>query len=113
MKEQGEWRVWVYIMASKSRAIYTGVSGHLHQRVWEHKNDLIEGFTQKYKCHRLVHFESFDDIRNAIEREKEIKGWRRSKKVALIEASNPTWEDLAEDWYKTHRYAPESRSLTD
>ncbi|HVP43210.1 MAG TPA: GIY-YIG nuclease family protein [Terriglobales bacterium] len=111
MKNQGEWRFWVYIMASRSRVIYVGMTGDLEERLWEHKNNLIEGFTQKYKCHRLVHFESFDDVRNAIEREKEIKGWRRSKKVALIEETNPTWEDLSAEWFAVVQ--TKSRSLTD
>ncbi len=106
MKNQGEWRFWVYIMASRSRVIYIGMTGNLEKRIWEHKNDLIEGFTQKYRCHRLVHFESFGDVRNAIAREKEIKGWRRSKKVALIEEHNPTWDDLSAEWF-----ASKSRSL--
>lgn len=101
-----EYRFNVYIMASKSRVIYTGVTNGLEKRVWQHKNDLIEGFTNKYKCHRLVHAESFDDIRTAINREKEIKGWRREKKVALIEAANPLWDDLAAKWFIHHRYAP-------
>jgi putative endonuclease len=85
------------------------MTNNLHRRVFQEKNDRNEGFTKEYKCHRLVHWESFDDVRNAINREKEIKGWRRSKKVALIEETNPTWEDLAADWYEERvprRYAP-------
>lgn len=90
---------YVYIMASRSRVIYIGVCRSLHKRVWQHEEGEIEGFTKKYKCHRLVHFEQFVNVNNAIAREKEIKGWRREKKVKLIEAENPTWEDLAEEWY--------------
>jgi putative endonuclease len=114
-----EYHFYVYIMASKSRVIYTGMTNNIENRVWQHKNDLIEGFTKKYKCHRLVHRESFDDVRNAINREKEIKAWRREKKIALIDAKNPFWNDLAEEWFIHHRYEPpeqidgvkESRSL--
>jgi putative endonuclease len=75
--------------------LYTGVTSNLERRVREHRLGEHEGFTQKYRVHRLVHVESFHDARTAIGREKEIKAWRREKKVALIEATNPTWEDLA------------------
>ena len=75
MRHQGEWRFYVYIMASRSRVLYTGMTNNLHRRVFQEKNDRNEGFTKEYKCHRLVHWESFDDVRNAINREKEIKGW--------------------------------------
>jgi putative endonuclease len=113
VKNQGEWKFWVYIMASKSRVIYVGMTGSLEQRVWEHKTEAVEEFSQKYKCHRLVHFECFDDVRNAIAREKEIKAWRREKKVRLIEAANPTWEDLAGEWFASVQQTFEkSRSLT-
>lgn len=101
-----EYRFYVYIMASTSRVIYVGMTNGLEKRVWQHKNDLVEGFTKRYKCHRLVHWESFDDVRKAINREKELKGWRRAKKVALIEKYNPLWDDLAADWYTHHRYEP-------
>lgn len=88
------------MMSSNSRrALYTGVCAVLYKRVFQHKNDLIEGFTKKYKCHRLVYFESFAYIGQAIKREKEIKGWRREKKNALVETMNPQWKDLSEDWY--------------
>jgi len=86
-------------MASANRAIYVGVTNALHRRVWQHKFEDIEGFTKKYRVTNLVHWESFDDVRNAISREKELKGWRRGKKVALIEESNPKWKDLAAGWY--------------
>ncbi len=88
-------RYYVYILASRSRTLYTGVTNNLRRRVFEHKQGLIEGFTKKYQIHRLVHFETGADIRAAIAREKQIKGWRREKKVALIASTNPTWEDLA------------------
>ena len=89
-------------MCSNSRrARYTGVCAVLHDRVFQHKKDLIDGFTKKYKCHRLVYFESFAYIGDAIAREKEIKGWRREKKDALIVTMNPQWKDLSECWYET------------
>ena len=91
---------YVYIMSSASRrALYTGITVHLNKRVFEHKNNLIEGFTSKYKCHRLVYFETFHNVVDAIAREKEIKGWRREKKNKLVESLNPEWKDLAKDWY--------------
>ena len=92
---------YVYMMGSASRrALYTGVTAQFRKRVFEHKNNLIEGFSSKYKCHRLVYFEQFVNIKEAIAREKEIKGWRREKKIKLIEKMNPRWEDLAENWGK-------------
>jgi putative endonuclease len=91
---------YIYMMGSSSRrALYTGVTAPLYKRVWEHKNDLGGHFTSKYKCYRLVYFEQFMSIKAAITREKEIKGWRREKKNALVESRNPEWKDLAEDWY--------------
>ncbi|MBZ5645743.1 MAG: GIY-YIG nuclease family protein [Acidobacteriia bacterium] len=91
---------YVYIMASKNRVLYIGVTNSLAKRVWQHKTHEIEGFTSKYKVHTLVHFESFDDVRNAIDREKVLKGWTRAKKIALIEETNSKWKDLAEGWYR-------------
>jgi putative endonuclease len=91
---------YVYIMASKSRALYTGVTRDLTRRVSEHKQKLVRGFTSAYNINRLVCYEDFRDIRAAIRREKEIKAWRRSKKMALIESRNPTWRDLSEAWYR-------------
>lgn len=85
-----------YIMASRSRVLYIGVTNDLARRVNEHRQGLVAGFTRKYRVNRLVYFEEFADIRDAIAREKEIKGWRRSRKVSLISGRNPTWEDLAE-----------------
>ena len=86
---------YVYIMASHSRVLYTGVTNDLCRRVHQHKHKLIEGFTSKYNVNMLVHYETTNDILSAIEREKQIKGWRREKKVALIEATNPRWIDLS------------------
>jgi putative endonuclease len=83
-------------MASRSRVLYTGITNDLARRVNEHKQGLTAGFTRQYRVTRLVYFEEFTDIRDAIAREKEVKGWKRSRKIRLIERRNPTWEDLAE-----------------
>ncbi len=91
---------FTYIMASRSHTLYVGVSGNIHRRVFEHKWKEHDGFTAKYNCDRLVWFERHQDVQNAIAREKELKGWRRSKKIALIESANPTWIDLSRDWYE-------------
>jgi putative endonuclease len=93
-----ERRYYVYIMASKSRMIYVGVTGFLMARVLRHKAGEGGAFTRKYRVHRLVYFHSFQNVGDAIARETEIKKWRREKKVALIREENPTWEDLAADW---------------
>ena len=85
---------YVYIMASRSRVLYVGVTNDLARRTSEHKRGL-GGFTSRYRVTRLVYFEAFVDIRDAIAREKEIKGWVRMKKTRLIDSSNPTWEDLS------------------
>jgi putative endonuclease len=85
-----EWHFYVYIMASKSRRIYTGVTNNLVRRVAEHKRGEIECFTQRYKINRLVYLEKYQYVQTAIRREKQIKGWDRAKRVALIEHENPT-----------------------
>src|SRR5579862_9904771 len=85
----------VYILASRSRSLYIGVTNNLQRRIVQHREGSQAAFTSRYRVHRLVHYEIFGDIRTAIRREKEIKTWRRQKKVALIEKANPTWEDLA------------------
>ncbi|MGH9718509.1 MAG: GIY-YIG nuclease family protein [Candidatus Acidiferrales bacterium] len=86
----------VYILASRSRILYAGVTNNLEQRVRQHRERLVPGFTSRYRIFRLVHYEMFGDIRLAIAREKEIKGWRREKKLWLICQHNPLWEDLSE-----------------
>jgi len=86
---------FVYTRASRSRILYTGVTNNLERRIIEHRQGVIPGFTANYKIYRLVHFEVFADIRDAIRREKEIKGWRREKKLALIQANHPMWADLS------------------
>ena len=88
-----------YIMASRSRTLYIGVTGDLRQRVLEHKWKERDGFTARYNCDRLVWFSNFEYIQKAIAREKELKGWRRAKKIALIESMNAAWMDLSRDWY--------------
>ncbi|MFZ0708145.1 MAG: GIY-YIG nuclease family protein [Candidatus Korobacteraceae bacterium] len=98
MQEQ-KW-YYVYVMASRSMTLYIGVTGKLATRVLQHKlHEYPEGFTAKYNVERLVYFEAFGEIREAIAREKQLKSWRREKKIALIETVNPTWSDLAESWY--------------
>lgn len=89
---------YVYIMTNRSRTLYTGVTNDLARRVYEHKHKLIPGFTSRYAISRLVYFESTPDVRAAIAREKEIKGWVRKKKVALIESVNRDWKDLSAAW---------------
>jgi|SRR5215831_14348879 len=89
---------YVYIMASKSRVLYLGVTGFLMSRVLRHRAGIGGEFTCRYRVHRLVYFQSFRNVGEAIGRETEIKKWRREKKIALIEERNPTWEDLAEGW---------------
>jgi len=86
---------FVYILASRSGVLYTGVTNDLNRRVGEHKDGQIPGFTKKYKVNRLVYYEITSDVRAAIAREKQIKGWRREKRVRLIEEHNPDWQDLS------------------
>ncbi|MGD1212171.1 MAG: GIY-YIG nuclease family protein [Candidatus Acidiferrales bacterium] len=90
---------FVYILASKSGVLYTGVTNRLDRRVVQHRLKMVVGFSAKYNVTRLVHYERFGDIRIAIVREKEIKGWLRARKIALIESANPAWRDLAEDFF--------------
>ena len=89
----------VYIVASISGTLYVGVSNNLLKRIWQHKQGETEGFTKRYEVNRLIYFESFDDIRTAINREKQLKGWSRRKKIWLIERVNLRWEDLSRGWY--------------
>ena len=92
-------RYYVYIMTSPSGTLYTGMTNDLKRRVYQHKHKLIPGFTAKYNVTRLVHYEETSDVKSAIAREKQIKGWVRRKKIALIESENPKWQDLSEGWY--------------
>jgi len=91
---------YVYIMTNKSGTLYTGVTDDLVRRLYEHKNKLVRGFTERYNITRLVYYETTDDVEAAIQRERQIKGWLRRRKVDLIEAVNPGWRDLSERWYE-------------
>jgi len=88
---------WVYILASKTGTVYIGVTGHLEKRAYEHRNKLIPGFTAEYNINRLVYFQEFTRIEQAIEMEKKVKGWSRQKKIDLIRTINFNMRDLAED----------------
>lgn len=92
--------MYVYIVSSHMQTLYIGVTNNLKRRMWEHKNKQIPGFTAKYNVTRLVYFEELENAIDAIELEKKLKGWLRSKKIALIESQNPNWNDLAADWYE-------------
>jgi putative endonuclease len=91
---------YVYIMTNRSKTLYTGVTNDIERRMYEHKQKLVDGFTKRYNLTMLVYYESTDDVRSAIRREKQIKGWLRSKKIALIESMNPLWRDLSNGWYE-------------
>ncbi len=91
-------RYYIYIMANRSKTLYIGVTNNLERRLYEHKHQLVAGFTSMYKMTRLVYFEVMSDVYAAIAREKHLKGWLRTKKVALIESINPDWRDLSEQW---------------
>ena len=93
-----ERQYYVYILTNKSRTLYVGVTGDLQKRLHQHKEKSIEGFTKRYNITMLVYYEVTADVHSALAREKEIKGWRRNKKVALIESVNPEWKDLSLDW---------------
>jgi len=90
---------YVYIVTNRSKTLYTGVTTDLLRRVYQHKQKLVEGFTKKYNLTKLIYYETADDIRTAIQREKQIKGWLRRRKIDLIESVNPRWVDLSDGWY--------------
>ena len=94
---------YVYIMTNHNGTLYTGVTSNLARRVYEHRNKLAEGFTKRYNISKLVYYETTTDVHAAVAREKQIKGWLRRRKVALIESVNPSWVDLAADWYEDPR----------
>jgi putative endonuclease len=100
---------YVYLMSSQRHVLYVGVTSKLEQRVFQHKTRAFGGFTSKYRVNSLVYFERYATIHAAIGREKELKAWRREKKIALIESVNPKWTDLSYGWYQRHRYAPEKK----
>ena len=90
----------VYILSNKTNTVvYIGVTGDLMRRLWEHRNDVADGFTKRYHVHKLVYYESTTDAQAAIDREKQLKKWRRAKKNELIESVNPAWKDLAGDLF--------------
>ena len=91
---------YVYILTNKyNTVVYIGVTNNLERRLYEHKNHLVDGFTTRYNLNKLVYFETTSDVSSAIEREKQIKGWKRDRKNALIESVNPKWNDLSADWH--------------
>ncbi len=94
---------YVYIMSSYRGTLYTGVTNDLARRVYEHRHKLADGFTKKHDVSKLTYYEATDDVGSAIAREKQIKGWLRKKKVALIESMNPKWVDLADGWFEDPR----------
>ncbi len=103
---------YVYILASLSGTLYIGITNNLERRMVEHKEGLIPGFTKQYGVCRLIYFESYDDVRSAIHREKQLKGWRREKKITLIRSKNPSWKDLAKDWYESRGPSTRDRDKT-
>ena len=93
-------RFFVYLMASHSRVVYIGMTSNLMRRVWEHRTGVLQGFTQRYRVYRLVHFEEYADARLATARERQLQGWSRDRKVSLVESCNPGWIDLASTWFE-------------
>ncbi len=90
---------YTYILTNwNNEVMYVGVTGNLEKRMYEHKHELAKGFTEKYKVHKLVYYEATENVNSAIAREKQLKGWRRERKNALVETMNPDWHDLTEDW---------------
>ena len=89
-----EHKYWTYIVASRTGTLYVGMTNDIVRRMWEHKSGEFEGFASQYHCDRLVYWESFDDVRQTIDREKQLKGWRRERKNELVRTLNPTFRDL-------------------
>ena len=112
MRDGSFYKFWVYIIVSRTGTLYVGVTGYLARRIRQHKIESIEGFTKKYKVHRLVYYETYDHVVTAINREKQLKGWRRQKKKALVETTNPRWQDLAEQWGREMRFRGQSLGKT-
>ncbi len=103
MRPPKQFHVYIMTNVQRSHVLYIGITGNLTRRVWEHKNKVAPGFTSRYNLNRLVYYELFYYPDAAISREKEIKGWRRSKKIKLIESMNPRWHDLAEQWQDIYK----------
>ena len=91
---------YTYIMCSHTGTLYIGVTSDIYLRIQQHKNGTFEGFSKRYNCTRLLYYEQHEDITQSIAREKQLKGWRRAKKIALIEEQNLEWQDLSKDWGK-------------
>ncbi len=105
---RNEYRYCVYIVASITGTLYTGMTGDLYTRIMQHKAGEIEGFSKTHGCNRLIHYAGCNDVIVMINREKQIKSWRRKKKIDLIEKSNPRWEDLAQSWGRKMKLKGES-----
>jgi len=88
---------FVYILTNNSKALYVGVTSNLKNRIWQHKNKIIKGFTEKYNIDKIIYFEQTGNVYSAIQREKQLKGWTRKKKIALFEKENPDWRDLYDE----------------
>ncbi len=104
------YQFYVYILSSLRGTLYIGMTDNLRKRIWQHKNKVVEGFTCDYDINRLLYWEEFVDVRNAIAREKQLKGWRREKKTNLFKQTNPRWEDLSKDWYSDNPKATLSKT---
>jgi putative endonuclease len=102
-----DYKFWVYIVASQTGTLYVGMTNNIERRMREHKSGEVEGFASRYGCNRLVYWESFDEVQRAINREKQLKGWTRAKKIGLLESMNPRWADLAEKWGAEMAFAGE------
>ena len=103
-----DYQFWAYIMASKSGTLYIGMTNDIDARVAQHKSGEFEGFASTHGCNRLMYYEKYQDVHRAIGREKQLKGWRREKKIKLIESQNPRWQDLAEHWGQQMAFANQS-----
>jgi len=104
---------YVYIMVSETGTFYTGITSSLKRRIFEHKSKVIPGFTSRYNVTKLIYVETFKTPDGAIRREKQIKSWRREKKIELIDSKNPTWRDLAADWYADYKESPSAAGKID
>ena len=100
---------YTYIMGSTTGVLYIGVTSDMYTRTHQHKTGAFEGFSKHYNCTRLLYYEVHESINQSIAREKQLKGWRREKKLALIESENPTWRDLSYGWYQKHQFQPDRR----
>lgn len=113
MSGNKEHKYWTYIVASATGTVYVGMTNDLFVRTRQHKAGEIEGFSKTYHCNRLVYYETYQSVFRAIAREKQLKGWRRSKKIKLIESKNPRWADLAESWGREMLFKGQSMKEAD